>query len=472
MLSLKNVGSSAWPELHESFSHVESWELVFTLVLLLLLPLYYYYYNNTNEITRRPSSSATSASTVSRPRLAACDNPSCVRCQSYDSIFNHNIILQKLDTYSEIYPSRCGPDTNRVLSALRRKYTDSGSTSSATATQNDSTSTEAKTDLLLYLEFLEPRQPVWNSSCLLPSLSRHPDLDEHKRSSMSMSSSVGGGSGLQRGVFQFEQINNELILSECEKLISANGFVYNDTPAGTWLKAAFIDQGQCIYDNCLLAPYCWQVLSSLDSDNTLPNIPNLPKACFMNAFISILLPNSIIEPHVGVTNARIRGHYGVQIPTPHLARSLQSRHVCRPMGVSSVLSRTARFARAHGAMDHERPPVRDDIGDLESLEFDLSLRVADQVMGWHERQWLCFDDSLLHSVNYTCHVNPLSQPSHKSVSTLEASSGPDEHVPAGSLSMMGMDSIMPLDRVVLVVDFYHPDLSPDEIHTLEHVFQL
>lgn len=282
---------------------------------------------------------------------AACKDPECVRCQSYGYVFNQKAVGAKLDRFRQRNPSLC-TNSNRVWAKLQCRIPQSK-------------------ELLLHFDFLLPHKPVWNVQELFPGKLMELQLDRQK------------------------------LLNECYVLYASNQFTPNSTPNGLWLKCAFLNQGLLDPAACKLAPNIVAALSLL--------IPmNLPASCFINAFLSVLFPGSVIEPHYGVTNARIRSHFTLQVP--------QS---------------------CNGS--------------------ELYLEVNGTKLFWQEGQWLCFDDSFLHSAVYLA-----KHSFHAREVSAQVTTGcrPDL-----SLSLQHA-------RIVLVVDVYHPGLSIEEVTTLNHAFGL
>ena len=163
----------------------------------------------------------------------------------------------------------------------------------------------------------------------------------------------------------------------------------NDTSQGSWQVLSFLNQGQ--WDAHLMDLY--PTIGNLIQ--TLPGC--LDKCLFGNAFISKIQPNTKISPHCGPTNLRHR----LQLP----------------LWVSSSLERHNSNKRVNARAA--------DKNTVNKNEIKTGLVVADQLITWTEGVPFVFDDSLVHSVDYT-------------------------HTTSSS------------ERVVLIVDLWHPDLSARE----------
>lgn len=76
--------------------------------------------------------------------------------------------------------------------------------------------------------------------------------------------------------------------------------------SGAWQKLFLYNQGKKIENNCKEMPKTTQLIEGLDTF--------MKGVIFGNAFISILDQQSVVEPHCGPTNLRVRCHMGLQIP--------------------------------------------------------------------------------------------------------------------------------------------------------------
>ena len=127
------------------------------------------------------------------------------------------------------------------------------------------------------------------------------------------------------------------------------------------------------------------------------------KARFINARISVLQAGTHITPHCGVSNAKLRGHLGLRVPPVTKAEN------------------QAGTRGAHALL----PQLRS------------GLRVGDQVREWEEGKLLVFDDSFEHEVWWRWAPNGAPAPA------------PAVHALAEA-------------RVVLIFDYFHPQLSPQD----------
>jgi aspartyl/asparaginyl beta-hydroxylase (cupin superfamily) len=106
-----------------------------------------------------------------------------------------------------------------------------------------------------------------------------------------------------------------------------------------------MNQGGWVVENCERCPHAADVLRRLS---------NLVTNCLMgNAFFSVLPPGTVIAPHRGPTNARLRCHLGLDIPP------------ATPLSACSM-----------------------DVGDAS--------------FSWQNGKCVVFDDSYLHSSRYLC----------------------------------------------------------------------
>ena len=117
---------------------------------------------------------------------------------------------------------------------------------------------------------------------------------------------------------------------------------------------------------------------------------------FINARISTLLPGTHISAHCGMSNAKLRAHLGLRVPT-----------VAAPSTLSHI-------------------------------------RVAEEVRRWREGEWLIFDDSFEHEVWW--------QWQHQRAENDKQ--GAAAHSDGASSADTGGSG----ERVVLILDFFHPGL--------------
>ncbi|XP_045172356.2 aspartate beta-hydroxylase domain-containing protein 2-like [Mercenaria mercenaria] len=155
----------------------------------------------------------------------------------------------------------------------------------------------------------------------------------------------------------------------------------NRTHNGSWDVFHLINQGSTVPENQTLCPQTLTVINSLTSV--------MKGNVFGNVMISVLKPGTVITPHYGPTNIRLRCHLGLQVTS------------------------------------------------------DCFLTVDGQKLTWENGKCLVFDDSFLHSVKHTDQTSDITYKNKWSE---------------------------PNDRVVLIVDLWHPDLSAEERETINMCF--
>lgn len=203
-----------------------------------------------------------------------------------------------------------------------------------------------------------------------------------------------------RLIFPQEQENTTtMILRELQQVPN---FLWdtNDSPDGSWRVLSMLNQGTWNQDICEICPGIFDLIRGL---------PNLMDEClFGNVIISKICAGTTIEPHCGPTNVRHRLQYALKIPT---VTSLQSN---------------------------------------ENLEYgtDGSSRLCLHVGTDTKLQWkepgdvFVFDDSFMHSVKYKS--QNLVSPANECNDDVVSSEHDDN------------------SRMVLIVDLWHPDLTPAE----------
>ena len=80
------------------------------------------------------------------------------------------------------------------------------------------------------------------------------------------------------------------------------GWVRNETQSGCWGAFYLFNQGVQMKENCDRCPLTVSILSCSSAF--------MNSCIFGNAFFSVLHNNTVIEPHYGPTNSRIRCHLG------------------------------------------------------------------------------------------------------------------------------------------------------------------
>jgi aspartyl/asparaginyl beta-hydroxylase (cupin superfamily) len=76
----------------------------------------------------------------------------------------------------------------------------------------------------------------------------------------------------------------------------------NKTPNGSWDVFHFINQGSAITVNQTICPKTMNIVNRLSSV--------MKENVFGNVLISVLKPGTVITPHYGPTNIRLRCHLG------------------------------------------------------------------------------------------------------------------------------------------------------------------
>merc|ERR1719427_264819 len=105
--------------------------------------------------------------------------------------------------------------------------------------------------------------------------------------------------------------NWEVLLQECMQILpNADNFnkcwKENKTPNGCWSVFYLYNQGKKIENNLKFCPKTDEIINKLN---------NVNYSKFGNVCFSMIKPNTAIPEHCGPTNARIRCHLGLQIPT-------------------------------------------------------------------------------------------------------------------------------------------------------------
>ncbi|KAI1707102.1 aspartyl/Asparaginyl beta-hydroxylase domain-containing protein [Ditylenchus destructor] len=103
------------------------------------------------------------------------------------------------------------------------------------------------------------------------------------------------------------EASKKLIVEECDKALKcAYLWRRNEEESSFWYTFSLINQGAWQEDQCRECPGLAKALHKLDS--------LLSDCVFGNAFISMLPRGSVIAEHRGMTNVRLRVHFGVEIP--------------------------------------------------------------------------------------------------------------------------------------------------------------
>ena len=173
---------------------------------------------------------------------------------------------------------------------------------------------------------------------------------------------------------------------------------------GCWEVLHFYNQG---VKNEAAFELCPETAAIVDS------IPGLMKECaFGNAYLSVLQPGTLIEPHCGPTNVRHRLHFALTAPDPR-----------------SVLT-------VDGMPQH-----------------------------WTVGECMIFDDSLEHSAS---HPDPASKPADQPA--VADSSNGKRSQRSNNRAGRAVGSAIEEARVVLIVDLWHPELTTAERTAICHVY--
>lgn len=118
------------------------------------------------------------------------------------------------------------------------------------------------------------------------------------------------------------RLNFKIVYQEFKQLFGAlqngnhSGWKLNDVEDGHWCIFPLLDQGIINEANCSRCPNTAALLDSL---------PALMRDCvFGNACFSVLYPDSVIKPHYGPSNIRLRCHMGKLALFKNLVSLLQN----------------------------------------------------------------------------------------------------------------------------------------------------
>ena len=178
------------------------------------------------------------------------------------------------------------------------------------------------------------------------------------------------------------------------------GWSQNDVPQGEWRAFHLLNQGHWNADAVQLCPQTTHLVRQLG-----PNL--MCNGCvFGNAFFSVVQEGTTIEPHCGPCNVRHRLHLTL---------------------LAGILSKEDESYSAPHANNETGIPTNNPL-----------LHVANQTISWSDGQAFVFDDSLVHSVDYSrrSKTNDVSKV-----------------------------------RVVLIVDLWHPDLNSEERELINDLYR-
>lgn len=230
-----------------------------------------------------------------------------------------------------------------------------------------------------------------------------------------------------------------------------HSFVKEDYGQNDWSKLFFYNQGDFFQEMCYDACYkTYQVFTRCE---------NLMQSCvFGYAFFSVLRPSTRIEKHCGPTNCRLRCHVSVDIPRDAEECSMD---VCGTEvkwendgvvffddSLEHSVSYSTNGSSEIALSDGHGPDTVSKAGSssLPSLPASATDRV-------YTRE---------HSVNYTSDIYTEHSP-------LLDVDDPNT-VPKTASSLSNPRSSSAADRVVLLLDFWHPDLTFDERMCIQMCF--
>ena len=230
---------------------------------------------------------ATSFSLNNSPSL--CDNPSCARCRS-KSRFEKDVLLHKL--HEHIKTIHSSGNHEHILREVINSLDDQESIHRDTCALSG------------YNKSVEEPVTIW----MLPGLTRQPFW--HKTNHIVLNE--------VDLILQNKEVVEDLV-KEYNTIKDIEGlWSVNQTHKGKWRVFALVNQGMLINETCEKCPVAVEVIRNLKRfmiGNT-----------FCYAMYSSLEPGSIIEPHTGPCNFRIRCHiplitpkgFRLQVGTKHI----------------------------------------------------------------------------------------------------------------------------------------------------------
>lgn len=206
-----------------------------------------------------------------------CDNPSCLRCRS-ESRFERDVLLRKLHQYSKNHVvSKDLEDTAKeVIGSLSRQEDILRETLSLSGYDGK------MEPVVMWMVPRLTRQPFWSKTNHAMNLNEVEEILQDKNT--------------------VEALTREYIS------IKEDGDLWsiNQTPIGRWKVLPLVNQGVLINKNCSQCPAALEIIKKVKRFM----IGN----AFCYAMYSSLEAGSIIEPHTGPCNFRIRCH--VPLTTP------------------------------------------------------------------------------------------------------------------------------------------------------------
>ncbi|KAK3896258.1 hypothetical protein Pcinc_000079 [Petrolisthes cinctipes] len=215
-----------------------------------------------------------------------CHNPDCVRCHKYQEL-----MVQMSCRWKKVKEKNPKLELKRVKEAVQNLDQKSNPPEEIMSKEQKDKYLEKKEKKKpSYLEFQKPT--LFHMD--LPANPYWSDLDVY-------------GSEIE-----LLKLNFQIILKEFKYLFEAlqngyhSGWKLNDIETGHWCIFPLLDQGTINEANCSRCPNTAALLGSL---------PALMKDCvFGNVCFSVLYPDSIIKPHYGPSNIRLRCHLGLDVP--------------------------------------------------------------------------------------------------------------------------------------------------------------
>ena len=273
-----------------------------------------------------------------------CNHPSCARCQGKKK-FNKEILLHRLEEYKNSNIDKDNLESSRITAVInsldrqvdivKRTYSLSGYIVYPDCTGS----------VQWILPELKP-QAIWS------------------RNDVTLQCTIA----ILENTLTIQSLKQEYNLLKFRESI----WLTNETPKGRWKVLPLYNQGVCIMKHCDMCPAANAVLQKLTEF--------MNGSIFSYAMYSALEPGSIIEPHTGPCNFRLRCHIPLQTPDGFM------------------------------------------------------FQVGKECMKWEEGKVIVFDDSLVHKVWYD----------------------KDDHEEN--------------DRVVFIVDIWHPQVTINERNALNAIF--
>ena len=218
-----------------------------------------------------------------------CKSPNCVRCQQNRK--SNEIIINTLKERCQQYLTKQyrGNDSEETLAT---QYPRVLSTISSLTEKSSILQLVYKSSGHDIIGEIAHHPHIWT----VPDLRRAPFWDSQMCSQLqSIASKLLTSSTFEKILSDYKRANS-----------TSEGWRINTTPNGQWKIYPLFNQGQKIDKNC---KNCSETLKILDS------FPTLMQGCiYGNAMFSVLQPGSVIEPHTGPCNFRLRCHLPLIVP--------------------------------------------------------------------------------------------------------------------------------------------------------------